>query len=140
VLLAPFALLRALGSGFDLRDDGLQRVRLDAQLSAPDGLPDPFNGVAVQLHSTYALLGENWASAGPGQVASRAGGLVPTTPGQSVRALTSLGTAVLSIIEPAMRQFCPGLVNPEIVPQDRLAEGAARGAATGPVTSWRPSC
>jgi hypothetical protein len=50
----------------------------------------------------------------------------------------SLGKGLLALVEPAIREFCPGIVDPEQVPADRLAGGQS---AEGPPTSgWNARC
>lgn len=137
-LLAPFALAVRLRSGFDLHAGDLHRADLRVAVSRPPETPEPFREIPVELTASYALLGGDWASSGPGQVASRAGGLVITRAAQPLQPLMSLGSALLSIVEPAFRHFCPGLVDPEQVPADRL--GAVMAANAGPVSGWVATC
>jgi hypothetical protein len=137
-LLAPFQLTGRATAGFDLRDHTLHRAELSVTVSRPAELPQPFGELPVAFSSTYVLLGDDWASSGPEQVAGRAGGLLLTHSLRSLRSLTRLGTGLLSLIEPAFREFCPGLVNPELVPADRLA---TRGVGdSSPPTLWRARC
>jgi hypothetical protein len=136
LLLAPLAPARWLGSGFDLHDDGLRHLALEARVSTPDSAPEPFAGLSFPLTASYVLLGDGWGSAGPGQVASRAGGLLITHLAQSLRGLTTIGTSLLSLVEPAMRDFCPGRIDPEVLPADRLGPRDA----SAPITGWRPQC
>jgi hypothetical protein len=138
VLLAPFRAVALVQSGFDLRTPLLYRGDLAVTLSRPTELPQPFDEIPIELREHYALLGDDWASSGPGQVAERAGGLVVTRSLRSLHALTALGTQLLSIIEPAFRDFCPGQVDPERVPSDRLGTGIDHDS--GPVSRWSPSC
>ena len=134
--LAPFRL--AAGSGFDLRDHALYRAELAMTASNPAGLPEPFAGVPVELREPYVLLTDEWASSGPDQVARRAGGLIITRTIPVLRPLLSLGKGLLAIVEPAVRQLCPGVVDPERVPADRL-KGAAAGEGRS-TAAWRPAC
>jgi len=134
--LAPFRL--AATSGFDVRDHALFRADLEMTASSPAGLPEPFVGVHVALREPYVLLSDGWASSGPEQVARRAGGLLIMRPVPVLRPLLSLGKGLLSLVEPAIREFCPGLVDPEQVPPDRLAGGHS---AEDPSTNgWSARC
>ncbi len=137
-LLAPFTAVARTVPGFDLRDSGLSHAELTVALSRPAELPEPFAAIPIELHGSYALLGDGWGSFGPGQVARRAGSLVFTHAAHSLHALTALGSGLLSIIEPAFRQFCLGYIDPERVPADRVSVLIDRDA--GPVTSWTPPC
>lgn len=138
VLLAPFKTVARLAPGFDLRDTTLYREQLTVAVSLPAGLPEPFAGIPIELHGSYTVLGDDWASGGPAQVARRAGSLVITHAAQSFHGLTALATGLLAIVEPAFRQFCPGTIDPERVPADRLR--VATDHDTRPMTSWAPSC
>ena len=137
-LLAPFRAVARLVPGFDLRDTTLYREELTVGVSRPAELPEPFDGIPIELHGSYALVGDDWASSGPGQVTRRARSLVITSAARPLHSLTSLVNGVLSVIEPAFRHFCLGLIDPERVPADRLR--SAVGRDTQPVTSWAPSC
>ena len=130
--LAPFRL--AVAGGFDLRDHALYRADLEMTATSPAGLPEPFGGVHIALREPYVLLSDGWASSGPEQVARRAGGLLVVRPLPVLRPLLSLGKGLLALIEPAIREFCPGIVDPEQVPADRLAGGES---AEGPPTTGR---
>jgi hypothetical protein len=137
-LLAPFRVAALLQPGFDLRVPLMYRGDLLVALSRPPQLPVPFDEIPIELREHYALLGGNWASSGPGQVADRAGALVVTRALRPLHALTGLGTKLLSIVEPAFREFCPGQVDPERVPSDRL--GAGIDHDSGYIGRWSPSC
>jgi hypothetical protein len=137
-LLAPFTVAAFVQPGFDLRAPLMYRGALAVALSRPPQLPGPFDEIPIELQEHYALLGDNWASSGPGQVADRAGGLVITRALRPLHALTALGTRLLSIVEPAFRDLCLGQVDPERVPADRL--GAGIDHDSGYVARWVPSC
>ena len=137
-LLAPFRLARAINGGFDLREPALYTAKLTVALSTPPQLPDPFAQTPVQFNERYELVGGNWASSGPGQVASRTGGLVPTSALAPLRPLLKLTTTLTSVLEPSLRELCLGQVDPERVPEDRLGAGADPDADA--VTRWSPTC
>ncbi len=136
VMLAPFLPLQHLGSGFDLHNAGLHSAQLDVAIVLPASTPAPFADIPMAFHERYTLLGDGWSSAGPGQVATRTGGLVLARAVQAAQPLITLGKAALSLIEPAFNHFCPGLVNPEIVPTDRVVPAAG----TESPTLWRARC
>lgn len=137
-LLAPFRVVAFVQPGFDLRAPLMYRGDLVVALSRPAQLPEPFDEIPIKLREHYALLGDRWASSGPGQVADRAGGLVVTRALRPLHALTALGTRLLSIVEPAFRDFCPGRVDPERIPADRVGEGIDHDS--GPISRWSPAC
>jgi hypothetical protein len=134
--LAPFRL--AGSSSFDLRDDALHGADLKVTVASPATLPDPFAGLQIALSSHYELVGDPWASFGPAQVAARTTGLMLTRSAAALRPLLSFGKDLLALIEPAFRDFCPGLVDPEQVPSDRL--GAPASVDDSEPTAWRPAC
>jgi hypothetical protein len=137
-LLAPFTVAAMAQPGFDLRAPLIYRGDLMVELSRPAQLPEPFDEIPIELREHYALLGDNWASSGPGHVAERAGGLVITRTLRPLHALTALGTGLLSILEPAFRDLCLGQVDPERIPADRLSEGIDHDG--GSISRWSPSC
>ena len=137
-LLAPFRLTARAGAGFDLRAADLQRASLRVAVSRPEGLPQPFDEIPVELSADYALLGDAWMSADPQQAARRAGALTAGPALQPAAGLLALGRGLLSIIEPAFREFCPGTIDPERVPADRLTTDTTSSDAA--VTDWRAPC
>jgi hypothetical protein len=136
-LLLPFRALQGFGSGFDLRADGLRSAHATLHVASPESLPEPFAGLSLDLDEQHVVLADGWGAAGPGQAASRAGGLVPTHMLAPAQSMLSVGTLLLSVLEPGFRQLCLGLVNPEVVPADRLGNGNGNSA---PVTTWVPRC
>lgn len=134
--LAPFRFLGS--SNFDLRDHGLHAAALKVTVTSPADLPDPFAGLKFDLRSRYEVLGDDWASPGPAQVARRASGLMVPPAASALRPLLSVGKELLALVEPAFRDFCPGLVDPEQVPADRL--GPPTGDDGLQTTGWRPQC
>jgi len=137
-LLLPFRVARVLNGGFELRAPALYTARITVGLARPAQLPDPFAQVPMEFHERFALLGGDWASSGPPQVADRAGGLVLSRAVPPVRAVVQWGARLLSVFEPALRQLCLGQVDPERVPADRLGPGVDPDA--GPSTQWVPPC
>jgi hypothetical protein len=135
-LLLPFRVLQGFGSGFDLGADGLRTAKATLHVASPDSLPAPFAGLALDLDERHVVLADGWGASGPAQVARRAGGLVPTQALAPAKSLLDVGTLLLSVLEPSIRQLCLGQVNPEVVPADRLGNGNT-GA---PVTRWVLPC
>lgn len=76
------------------------------------------------ISAQASVLGGDWAADGPAQVAARVRGLSPLRVLTPVSALIAPLTPLLSLFEPRLRDFCPGVIAPEIVPPDRLAPRA----------------
>jgi hypothetical protein len=135
IWLAPFRF--AAASRFDLHDRAFHGAELKVTTTAPAALPEPFAGSRLEFSGHYELLGDDWASSGPAQVAERTSGLLVARPASVLRPLLLFGKGLLMLVEPAIRDFCPGTVDPEQVPPDRLVPGPGNGA---PPTGWRPAC
>ena len=116
-----------LGEAFALEQDGFRKVQVELQVPPLRGTPAPFDALALSLRGEAALLTGAWNASGPAQVAARSGGLVPTHLLQSAQAPMRAFTALLQVIEPAYADFCPGLIEPERVPDTRLQSAGARG-------------
>jgi hypothetical protein len=123
--------LRAVGGflspGFDLSDQGFQHAQVSVTLAAIPALPAPFDTLALDFVEQAAVLGDAWNASGPGQVAARSRGLVPTSLLASTAAWLRPALAPLTLLDPALSRFCPGLLEPDLIPVDRLA-AAAPGA------------
>lgn len=116
-----------LGPGFDLPVDRFAQAVVGVQLDPIARLPAPFDTLRIELSEQLGVLGDSWMAAGPQHVAQRTAGLVPT--GFIGRQSSWLRPALspLTVIEPALSRLCLGLIEPEYVPQDRLA-GASLSA------------
>ena len=112
-----------LGSGFDLPMDRQATATVDVVVEPVARLPEPMASLRLTMSERLSLLGDTWAATGPADVASRAAGLVPTnllrTPGIWLKPFL----LPLSLIEPAVNRLCLGLIEPDVVPRDRLAGG-----------------
>lgn len=117
-----------LGADFDLQQRGFAQATVGLQMADLPGLPQPWSTLGLQVRERAAVLGDDWASGAPQQVARRTAGLVPT----GVLARHSAWLRPLlwpaRLIEPSLARLCLGLIEPERLPVDRLG-GAVRGAA-----------
>lgn len=131
-LMAPLRVASGfLGGEFDLRDDGYLTGVVGIRSAGRDGLPPPFDSLELRFEQSYALLTNAWSAAGPSQVGRRSSGLVPAHALSSLTTTWRALSAPLSLVEPSLRQLCPGIVEPERVPDDRLSPGGI---------SLSPSC
>lgn len=124
-MLAPLRVASSLlGTGFDLTATGFHRGQLRAQLAPLDGLPPPFDTLELQLQARYATLGDAWHAGGVAHVRQRAGALVPASALAGFSDAFRPLLAPLALIEPSIAQFCPGIIEPDRVPADRLGRGS----------------
>lgn len=124
LMLAPLRTASSfLGSGFDLRDDGVQQGNLRAHIDPLRGMPAPFDGLELDLDASWALLGDAWHAGGVRHVQQRAGGLVPSARLKAVNAIWEPLAVPLQVVEPSLGQLCLGLIEADRVPEDRLGPG-----------------
>lgn len=133
LLLAPFRSVGGfLGSGFDLRNEGFRSGSIIVSALPVSDLPLPFRDLELEFRQPFALLSDAWNASGPSHVAERAGGLVPSHILAGVADLWRGLSAPLGLVEPSLRQFCPGLIEPDRVPEDRLGPGRVQPDASCP--------
>jgi hypothetical protein len=125
LMLAPLRTASSfLGSGFDLRDDGLQQGNLRAHIAPLRGMPAPFDTLELDLNASWALLGDAWHAGSTRHVRQRAGGLVPSARLTAVNAIWQPLAVPLGLVEPSLGQLCLGLIEGDRVPEDRLGPGS----------------
>jgi hypothetical protein len=126
-VLRPLQSLGGLtGSGFDLSVQNFVQAQVQVQLPALSHLPEPWSQLSLQLDEPAALMSDAWSATGPGQVSQRAAAMVPSHLfSQPLRLMGPL-IWVASLFEPALRQLCPGIIEPERVPEDRLSANTRR--------------
>lgn len=121
--------LRAVGSylseGFDLTPEGFRRATVRVVFDPVTSLPSPLDAIAPDFEEHGAVLGDAWNSGSPAQVAGRTAGLVPTALLAEKAAWLTPATLPLRLLEPALARLCLGLIEPELVPADRLSGGGA---------------
>ena len=113
-LVAPSAPLAP--GRFGIRSGGPSQARVRAELRDVHLplLPRPF-----VLSAGVSVLGDSWGADDSRQTASRTGGLSPLRVLSPVTALIRPLTPLLVLFEPRLREFCPAVVAPDIVPADR---------------------
>ncbi|MEO7774549.1 MAG: hypothetical protein ABIT36_07505 [Steroidobacteraceae bacterium] len=119
-----------LGGNFDLETLGFRSARIHVAVNDIAGMPAPLNALGLAFDEEAAILGDAWNASAPAHVIRRVSGLVPTTLAAQPRALLAPVTSAIALIEPAFAQLCWGVIDPEIVPVDRLAPGQGRLRAT----------
>ena len=117
-LIAP---ARAVGGPrFDLQRTAARRGEVAVPLQHAADLPEPFGGLRFTLVERLELLVDTWAAADPAQVARRTAALSPSAALRELaRPLDPVREAV-ALFEPAFERVCPGRIEPDIVPGDRL--------------------
>ena len=120
-----------LGGGFDLPMDRYARAVLSVSVEPVSRLPEPLGSMRLELTEHLGVLGDPWMATGPSEVASRAGGLVPT--GLLAGRATWLRPVLwpLTVLEPAIGKLCLGLIEPDRVPADRLVGSTLTGQQPG---------
>lgn len=136
---AETGLIRLLDAGplpadqFDPGGRGWMGARV-ALLTRPMAfLPAPLESLQLRLEGRMALLNDGWSAASSAHVAQRAGAMVPGRALAPLRQVLQPLLVPLSLFEPSVAQFCPGLIDAEGIPEDRLS------AATRPAPTWN-SC
>lgn len=120
-LLAPARVVG--GPQFDLQRDAARGAIVTVPLRHADVLPAPFGGLRFALSERLSLLVDPWASRDPRQVVARVEALSPVGRlRELVRPLEPVRWAV-SLFEPAVERLCPGRVDTDVVPPDRLLGG-----------------
>lgn len=118
-LRLPYRLAGATAGVAFLRSRVVE-ARVDLPTAPGPAAPAPFDGGGLVLRATYVLPVDDWSASGPAQVIERVRPLVPTARLALLRDLARSLAAPLALVEPAFRSFCPGHIDPEIVPEDRL--------------------
>lgn len=123
-LLAPLRVAGGfLGAGFDLELGGFRTGTVSARTQASARLPAPFAALALELRGRYAILDDAWHAADPAHVQRRTAGLVPTSRLQEWAMVWRPLAVPLSLLEPSLRDYCPGIIEADRVPEDRLGAG-----------------
>lgn len=117
-LLAPYRLAGQGEGPVGARGSIVAHVHLPTTTAG--AMPPPFDGLDLALDAIYALPIDDWSASGPVQAEQRSGLLVPTARLPALRAIARALAAPLALLEPAFRDFCPGHIDAEVVPADRL--------------------
>lgn len=112
-----------LGAGFDLDADGLFAGSVNLSLQPGRQRPPPFDSIELELRQPFAWMADAWNASGISQVRSRTAGLVPMSSLSGIQSLWRPLTTPLALIEPSLAQLCLGIIEPDRVPEDRLAAG-----------------
>jgi hypothetical protein len=115
------------GEGLGFGSPGYRLVEIGHEVPPVSGWP-PFDAMTLRFSQDAAILGNAWNADGPAQARLRAEPLVPTALFREQLAVLRPFTSVLALLEPALAQFCPGLVEPDRVPEDRLGPATAAAA------------
>lgn len=83
----------------------------------------------LHMRERMVLLGDEWQASGPAHTTARVAALTLASQVRDLRFLMEPVRWALSLLEPRFGEFCPGRIDPEVVPSDRLIAG--RGAERG---------
>ena len=84
---------------------------------------DRSDGPNVLLVTIDTLRADRVGAYGARDVATRAGGLVPTGLLRALNAIWQPLSVPLGVVEPSLGQLCLGLIEPDRIPEDRLGPG-----------------
>lgn len=112
-----------LGGNFDLSAQGLLVGSTTVRIPPNPRLPEPFSVISLELQQPVALMTDAWNASGAPHVRTRTAGLVPTSALSGLQTLWGALLAPLALIEPSLSRLCPGIIEPDRVPEDRLSSG-----------------
>jgi hypothetical protein len=112
-----------MGGDFDLSADKLLQGALTVPIAGQPALPQPFGSLSLEFRQPVAIMIDAWNAASVDHVRSRSRGLVPTSALTGVQAIWRPLAVPISLLEPALRELCLGLIEPDRVPEDRLSAG-----------------
>ncbi len=118
-LVAPSAPLAP--GRFEIRAGGPSQARVRTELR---NVHLPFLPRPLVLSARVSVLGDSWGADDSRQTAARVRGLSPLRVLSPVTALIRPLTPLLALFEPRLREFCPALVAPDVVPADRTVPRA----------------
>jgi hypothetical protein len=131
LLLTPLEVCRVFtGKEIELARGGYANGEVVAHLATHPWTPDPFWKLDIAIRQPYAILSDPWNSGSARQVRERTSSLVPTQRLSSLATLWRALAVPVLLIEPSLGKLCLGLIEPDIVPEDRLG-ALARGTTTG---------
>lgn len=115
--------LSEAGSFFGLESANLYRGDVQvkiAKVGADTPLMEPLNKLELSVTRHNVILADAWNAGSPDAAVSRvkSGAAVPSN-GLDNEVVDAAKTA-LSLVEPALAEFHPGYVKPDVVPKDRL--------------------
>jgi hypothetical protein len=126
LLLTPLAASKPFtAEGLDLEPGGYVSGELVVRVAPHAWTPEPFRGMDIALRQQYAILSDPWNSGSARQVHDRTSSLVPTQGLASLATAWQALAAPLSILEPTIGKLCLGLIEPDMVPEDRLGPRVA---------------
>lgn len=110
----------ALTGGEALPPGGLYTGTVTVAVNNVTSMPAPLNALNLKLTESNSLAVNNWDASGPAQTAARVKPFAPATLLDKVSFLLTPMKIGLSLIEPSFRQFNPGQICPDVVPNDRV--------------------
>lgn len=129
---AGLAALRAAAPGaphrLDLEPGGF--VTASVAVRATDfTLPASAPPATLHMREHMVLLADEWQSSGPARTSDRVASLTVASRVRDLRFFLQPVRWALSLLEPRIAELCPGRIDPEVVPIDRLTgdPGAGRG-------------
>jgi hypothetical protein len=133
LLLTPLEVSSVLtGKEIELSRGGYASGEVVAHVATHPWTPDPFRELDIAVRQPYAILSDPWNTGSARQVRERTSSLVPTQRLSSLATVWRALAVPVSLIEPSLGKLCLGMIEPDVVPEDRLGV-AVRGMTTGRV-------
>lgn len=129
---AGLAALRIAAPGaprrLDLDPNGFVTGSVEVR-AADFTLPARLPPETLLMRERTALLADEWQASGPAHTTERVAALTVASQVRDLRFVMEPVRWALSLLEPRFSEFCPGRIDPEVVPSDRLIAdpGAGRG-------------
>ncbi len=116
--------LGGISGGEQLNQGGYFRGSVSVKVADIAALPAPLDKLNLRLNESQTLVTDSWDASGPRQAAMRTRSFTPVAVFAQVTDLIEPVTDFLAIIEEDFEYFEPGKICPDIVPADRLGNGA----------------
>ena len=121
LLLAPLQIATDLvGGEFDLQAGGYVAGEVVVRLPPNVWLPQPFRDLDLSLQQAFAILSDPWSASGAIHVEERTAALVPAQRLGGLAASWGALAAPMRLLEPSIDKLCLGIIEPDLIPEDRL--------------------
>jgi hypothetical protein len=123
--------LASVTAGEALPRGGMTTGQVQVRLADIAALPAPLNRLNLTLTESSAMVSEDWDASGPEQAAERSRSFVLAGAMAEAGVVLQPVLTALRPIEHDLPEFRPGVICPDIVPQDRVTNGRVRAMYQG---------